>query len=314
MEQRQNKKISFLCLILILLTIFGFALTVPAKAFAEESEETEQTEETKPQADEIVKKMFFFGFRKGEDETRGRYIFAMIYVPDEVYYEDCTYGVTIFPKIYMERFNVYSDYMNNLAAQGKQYLDIVGAVYQPAPEGKVFRCGIGNIRDTNTALTFAFIGYVKDTYGNYAYIMPEYGAYDTLTVGELTNEQILEKLDYELTVRSTFGGITDGELTNEQILEKLDYELTVRSTFGGITDKISELVDSVWLYLVIGCSAVVVIWGAYIGIKIAVAKKSEQKTDVKGMVKNLVVGIVIMFVLAGALPLLIKGLNFWMGG
>ena len=287
MEQRQSKKSSFLCLILILLTIFGFALTVPAKAFAEESEETEQMEETKPQADEIVKKMFFFGFRKGEDETRGRYIFAMIYVPDEVYYEDCTYGVTIFPKIYMERFNVYSDYMNNLAAQGKQYLDIVGAVYQPAPEGKVFRCGIGNIRDTNTALTFAFIGYVKDTYGNYAYIMPEYGAYDTLTVGELTNEQILEKLDYELTVRSTF---------------------------GGITDKISELVDSVWLYLVIGCSAVIVIWGAYIGIRIAVAKKSEQKTDVKGMVKNLVVGIVIMFVLSGALPLLIKGLNFWMGG
>ena len=287
MEQRQSKKSSFLCLILILLTIFGFALTVPTKAFAEESEETEQTEETKPQADEIVKKMFFFGFRKGEDETRGRYIFAMIYVPDEVYYEDCTYGVTIFPKIYMERFNVYSDYMNNLAAQGKQYLDIVGAVYQPAPEGKVFRCGIGNIRDTNTALTFAFIGYVKDTYGNYAYIMPEYGAYDTLTVGELTNEQILEKLDYELTVRSTF---------------------------GGITDKISELVDSVWLYLVIGCSAVVVIWGAYIGIKIAVAKKSEQKTDVKGMVKNLVVGIVIMFVLSGALPLLIKGLVAWIGG
>ena len=287
MEQRQSKKSSFLCLILILLTIFGFALTVPTKAFAEESEETEQTEETKPQADEIVKKMFFFGFRKGEDETRGRYIFAMIYVPDEVYYEDCTYGVTIFPKIYMERFNVYSDYMNNLAAQGKQYLDIVGAVYQPAPEGKVFRCGIGNIRDTNTALTFAFIGYVKDTYGNYAYIMPEYGAYDTLTVGELTNEQILEKLDYELTVRSTF---------------------------GGITDKISELVDSIWIYLVIGCSAVIVIWGAYIGIRIAVAKKSEQKVDAQGMVKRLVIGIVIMFVLAGALPLLIKGLNFWMGG
>ena len=287
MEQTQNKKISFLCMILILLTIFGFALTVPTKAFAEESEETEQTEETKPQADEIVKKMFFFGFRKGEDETRGRYIFAMIYVPNEVYYEDCVYGVTIFPKIYMERFNVYSDYMNGLAEQGKQYLDVVGQVYQPAPEGKVFRCGIGNIRDTNTSLTFAFIGYVKDTYGNYAYIMPEYGAYDTLAVGELTDEQILEKLGYELTVRSTF---------------------------GKIADKIVELVDSVWVYLVIGCSAVVVVWGAYIGIRVAVAKKSEQKVDTQGMVKRLVIGIVIMFVLAGALPLLVKGLALWIGG
>lgn len=287
MEQTQNKKISFLCMLLILLTIFGFALTVPTKAFAEELEETEQTEETNPQADEIVKKMFFFGFRKGEDESHGRYIVAMIYVPDEMYFEDCTYGVTIFPKAYMQRFNVYSDYMNGLAAQGKQYLDVIGYSYQPAPEGKVFRCGIANIRDTNTSLNFAFIGYVKDTYGNYAYIMPEYGAYDTLTVGELTNEQILEKLNYELTVRSTF---------------------------GGIADKIVALVDSIWIYLVIACSAVVTIWGAYIGIRLAVAKKSEQKVDAQSMVKRLVIGIVIMFVLAGALPLLVKGLALWIGG
>ena len=273
-------------MILILLTIFGFALTVPIKAFAEESEETEQTEETKPQADEIVKKMFFFGFRKGEDESHGRYIVAMIYVPDEGYDDSCTYGVTIFPKAYMKKFNVYSDYMNGLAAQGKPYLDVIGYSYQPAPEGKVFRCGIANIRDTNTSLMFAFIGYVKDTYGNYAYIMPEYGAYDSLTVGELTNEQILEKLGYELTVRSTF---------------------------GKIANKIVELVDSIWIYLVIGCSAVVVIWGAYIGIRLAVAKRSEQKVDSRSMVKRLVIGIVIMFVLAGALPLLVKGLALWIG-
>ena len=287
MEQTQNKKISFLCMLLILLTIFGFALTVPTKAFAEELEETEQTEETKPQADEIVKKMFFFGFRKGEDESHGRYIVAMIYVPDEMYFEDCTYGVTIFPKAYMQRFNVYSDYMNGLAAQGKPYLDVIGYSYQPAPEGKVFRCGIANIRDTNTSLTFAFIGYVKDSYGNYAYVMPEYGAYDTLKVGELTNEQVLEKLNYELTVRSTF---------------------------GGIANKIVALVDSIWVYLVIACSAVVTIWGAYIGIRLAVAKKSEQKVDAQGMIKRLVIGIVIMFVLAGALPLLVKGLALWIGG
>ena len=287
MEQTQTKKISFLCMILILLTIFGFALSVPTQVFAEESEETEQTEELKPQADDIVKKMFFFGFRKGEDGSHGRYIVAMIYVPDEVYFEDCTYGVTIFPKIYMEKFNVYSDYMNNLASQGKQYLDVIGYSYQPAPEGKVFRCGIANIRDKNTPLTFAFIGYVKDSYGNYAYVMPEYGAYDTLKVGELTNEQVLEKLNYELTVRSTF---------------------------GGITDKIVELVDSIWIYLVIGSSAVVVIWGAYIGIRLAVAKRSEQKVDAQGMIKRLVIGIVIMFVLVGALPLLVKGLALWIGG
>ena len=133
---------------------------------------------------------------------------------------------------------------------------------------------------------FAFIGYVKDADGNVAYLSPEYAAYATLNAGEMSDDEILNRLNDEMIVRSTF---------------------------GKIADKIAELVNSVWIYLIIGCSAVVVIWGAYIGIRLAVAKKSEQKADGQDMVKRLVIGIVIMFVLAGLLPLLIQGLARWIG-
>ena len=49
-------------------------------------------------------------------------------------------------------------------------------------------------------------------------------------------------------------------------------------------------------------AAAVVIWGAYIGIKIAIAHKNEEKINARDMVKNLIIGIIIIFVVAmGAL-------------
>ena len=279
MEQTQNKKISLLLMVLLLAAFFGFAFTVPVRAFAEESN-------TKT-PEEIMSESYLFGFKKGEDETRGRHIIALFFVPDEVYDENYSYGVVIFPQAYMDKFNVHSDYMNGLSVQGKPYLDVKGASYQQADGGKVFKCGIARILDQNVSRVFAFIGYVKDNEDNAAYTRPFYADYNSLIARELTNEEV------------------------SNLLEQTK---SMKSNFGGIVNKISELVDSVWIYLIMSCLAVVVIWGAYIGIRIAVATKSEQKTDVKAMVKNLVVGIGIMFVLSGALPLLIKGLDFWVGG
>ena len=88
----------------------------------------------------------------------------------------------------------------------------------------------------------------------------------------------------------------------------------MKENFGQITNKTSELVDSVWIYLVIGASVVVIVWGAYIGIRVVIAKKNEEKINAKDMVKHLILGVVIAFVFAGGLPLLIKGLAAWIGG
>lgn len=80
-----------------------------------------------------------------------------------------------------------------------------------------------------------------------------------------------------------------------------------------IVEKLKELIDSFWIYIVIALAAVVVIWGAYIGIKIAIAHRNEEKINARDMVKHLIMGIVIIFVVAMGAPLLITGLSAWVG-
>ena len=80
-----------------------------------------------------------------------------------------------------------------------------------------------------------------------------------------------------------------------------------------IVAKLQSLMDSFWLYIVLALAGVVVIWGAYIGIKIAIAHRNEEKINAKDMVKQLIIGIVIIFVVAMGAPLLINGLFAWVG-
>lgn len=80
-----------------------------------------------------------------------------------------------------------------------------------------------------------------------------------------------------------------------------------------IVTKLNELMDSFWIYIVMALAAVVVIWGAYVGIRIAVAHRNEEKINARDMVKNLIIGIVIIFVVAMGAPLLINGLSTWVG-
>lgn len=88
---------------------------------------------------------------------------------------------------------------------------------------------------------------------------------------------------------------------------------TLNDSLGGIITKLNELMDSFWIYIVLAMAAVVVVWGAYVGIKIAIAHRNEEKINARDMVKNLIVGIVIMFVIAMGAPLLIEGLGAWVG-
>ena len=88
---------------------------------------------------------------------------------------------------------------------------------------------------------------------------------------------------------------------------------TLNENVGNIVTKLNELMDSFWLYIVLALAGVVVIWGAYVGIRIAVANRNEEKINARGMVKSLIIGIVIIFVIAVGAPLLINGLNAWVG-
>ena len=88
---------------------------------------------------------------------------------------------------------------------------------------------------------------------------------------------------------------------------------TLNDSLSGIVTKLNELMDSFWIYIVLAMAAVVVVWGAYVGIKIAIAHRNEDKINSRDMIKNLIVGIVIMFVIAMGAPLLIEGLGAWVG-
>lgn len=88
---------------------------------------------------------------------------------------------------------------------------------------------------------------------------------------------------------------------------------TLDDSLQGIVTKLQSLMDSFWIYIVMALAAVVVIWGAYVGIKIAIAHKNEEKINARDMVKNLIIGIIIIFVVAMGAPLLINGLSSWVG-
>lgn len=88
---------------------------------------------------------------------------------------------------------------------------------------------------------------------------------------------------------------------------------TLNESLAQIVANISTLMDSFWIYIVLALAAVVVVWGAYIGIKIAIAHRNEEKVNARDMVKNLIIGIIIIFVVAMGAPLLIEGLSAWVG-
>ena len=88
---------------------------------------------------------------------------------------------------------------------------------------------------------------------------------------------------------------------------------TLDDSLQGIVTKLQSLMDSFWIYIVMALAAVVVIWGAYVGIKIAIAHKNEEKINARDMVKKLISGIIIIFVIAMGAPLLINGLSAWVG-
>lgn len=209
---------------------------------------------------------------------------ACYFVPMEYYDSSYTYGVVIFPKDYGIKHGLVSDYLRVAEENGVVVINIVAIKGITEPNGYGFNFGITNIYESNLSRTFTFIFYAKDADGNIAYAVPQFADYSSLQAGEMTTEELIQK----------------AEQAND-----------VQSSFRSIVLKLQELIDSVWIYVVIAFSSVVAVWGAYIGIRVTVAKKNEEKINARGMVKQLAVGIIVMFVLAMGTPLVINGLSHW---
>ena len=277
-ERQKNVKSTFIVIAVLFLWLFSMLGGGMTNARV-------QAEESSPTVQKIVDSTVFVTFKKGENGARGKYIVSCFYVPKTVYEETYTYGVIIFPKDYGMRFDLTSDYFNKAEEQGAAILNVEAIKKIDEENGYGFNCGISRILDGNLSRTLVFIFYVKDGDGNVAYCQPQFADYNSLIAGELTTEELIH------------------------ITESKD---AMQSSFISIVEKISELVNSILLYVVIALSSVVVVWSAYIGIRVITARKNDEKINARKMIKQLLIGILIMFVFATCIPLLINGLSSWL--
>ena len=77
--------------------------------------------------------------------------------------------------------------------------------------------------------------------------------------------------------------------------------------------QLNALIGVIWPWLIGIGLALVALWGAFIGIKVIKAKKAEEKQEAKSYIKQLLLGIAVIFVIAAGLPLIISGMATWAG-
>ena len=283
MEQIKQKKTSpivgFLLIFMLLITSIFTTVSIPVKAKAEDNTSALKVET-------IIGNMTFITFTKGKNESYGLHLFGCFYIPDTVYDSTYEYGVIVFPKFFSEKYGITGNYLEEFEAIGQGSIPSVIKVNNPRSlsEGKLLKCGIVNIPSGGTEMELSYIFYAKDTEGNIAYALPHHAAYDTLLVGSYTDDEIALMIGQKV--------ITD-------------------NSFKQIVTKIEELVDSFWVYIIMAGASVIVVWGAVIGIKIAVARGKEEQINARAMFKNLVIGIIVVFVISVATPMLLKGLSSW---
>ena len=283
MEHLNRKRVSpimgFLCMLMLLITSV-FSVSMPLQASAEETEEPISIQT-------VMDNMTFITFTKGKNEKYNQYIFSCFYVPDEYYDATLEYGVVVFPRWFAERYGITGNYIDEYTAIGMGDALAIMKVDKPIAmsEGKVLKCGITNIPENGGTIELSFIFYVKDVDGNIAYSSPHHAAYDTLLAEDYTNEQI---------------GLMIGQ------------RVQTENSFKQIVTKLEELIDTFWTYIIMAGVGVVVVWGAVIGIRIVIAKRKDEQINAYGMVKRLVIGIIVVFAIAVAGPMLIKGLSSWL--
>ena len=279
--KRKSSPLSVLLLAALLLFLSCFSLrTVTTKA-----ETVEEPQEIIVET--VIEYTSFITYKKGQSEEKGQYLIGCFYIPNEQYDATMEYGVIIFPRWYEERYGVQGNYLEEYDKLG--ILDTLAILpsnsFFSTTDGKVVKCGIMEIPEAAETMELSFIFYVKDSAGNIAYAKPQHAAYAT------TNAK-----DY----------------TNAELAEIIGQKVAMENSFRQIVKNIETLVDSFWIYIILTGVAVIGVWGAYIGLRVIVAHRKEEKINARDMLKNLFIGIVIIFLIAVAGPLLIKGLSAWL--
>ena len=78
----------------------------------------------------------------------------------------------------------------------------------------------------------------------------------------------------------------------------MNFNLLAEGLDGSLAEivaKLQSLIDSFWIYIVIALAAGVVIWGAFIRLKLHIAHRNEEKINAKDMVDRHCLGAGIIF-------------------
>ena len=87
----------------------------------------------------------------------------------------------------------------------------------------------------------------------------------------------------------------------------------LKQPLGEFAERMSALIDSFWWLFLTLAAVLIVAWGAYVGIKYVIAQRNEQKVEARDLIKQLLIGILIIVAITVGGPLIVKGLSSWMG-
>lgn len=85
----------------------------------------------------------------------------------------------------------------------------------------------------------------------------------------------------------------------------------LNTNLNTILNQIKTLVGEFKSFIIGILIAAVVVWCIYVAVRLIIAHRNEERVDAKRLIKNLILGVVIMFVLIYGVPLLIEGLQAW---
>ena len=81
-----------------------------------------------------------------------------------------------------------------------------------------------------------------------------------------------------------------------------------------IKSKLDSLISDVvpWVFGII--ASLVIVWIIYIGIKYIMATSADKRKEAKEIIKQFVIGLIVLFVIAAISGSVIVGLYYWYSG
>ncbi len=81
-----------------------------------------------------------------------------------------------------------------------------------------------------------------------------------------------------------------------------------------IKSKLDSLISDVvpWVFGII--ASLVIVWIIYIGIKYIMATSADKRKEAKEIIKQFVIGLIVLFVIAAISGSVIGGLYYWYSG